>query len=756
MRRKLYKLLGFMLLQTIFLVSLFVGITGHAAIETFTIPSRTLNVEFVYKNGTPFTEEITFDNSFFEAYTLFNQYGYQKRGTPTYNSLAITKVSNNRYQFTIPSKRISLNTSPAYYGGSFTRSGVEAEMYFSGFTKFDLSFGSSINHFNRIVLKSALTGTKFATNYTSYFDFSGNYPGKISFIKENQRMSIDYEASIGPYESAYGWKDGSKSITPDGLASLLGYSTILTTGTPLQSSGSGFYVGNDGETLQFQIFLSQIVEKYENPNGATITPPTGYTQNKATEMTSSDYTYTMANSEKLPESYLVGNTMYLYDGWYRGKGNSASRDKTHPVPEITFNASGDEEKDEVHIVYKPVNTANLIEQIRDTNGNVIESSWDKTSRKVPIGEYTTTPETERMDTQGKKWEYVGWRVGTTGEIKTTPVSQNLTTNSTTTIQYIYQEPKTTGSLLLVPDRPIVDDGSTVGWKATITNTGNSNMKELKLKRSSKWTETDNYVSGLHLPGKIIVTVDGESPKEIGVTYISEWRQGFPLKDIVLPAGKKAEITFETTVKGNNPLEILQAGLELSGNLINDVGNDCTLEASNVVRVDDPNAPTYDDEDENAGDAGFLNIFKQLDFGTATYSPSAQTKGLEGTKAPYLRLYNMDSTKPQWSLQAKLDTFKTAANKTLPTATSISFKEFQLYDINDYKKTTENVSANGAAVSEFVLPSDGTTAEVTNRLNKGYYEIRTGPNNVQLNIPAFAGLSGESYSSTLTWTLLTGP
>lgn len=747
----------------IFLVLIGISITvgfgtieGEAMSYGSTIPQRTINLEFYNKSGSPITTPMTFDTSFSRGLTTFTSSGtYSLKQQPTFSTIPISSLGGNKYQMIIPGRAIYLVTTPNYPGGNYNAN-AEADSYFEGFLKLELITDSPLKNISSFTVKGNTVAINTFYNGptgsgTSSSAVSNYFNGQdITFTKVNDQLfRIQTNSSSHAVSQPLIWRDNSTGY-PNQYSTALGYTRAGTVNSSLTFGMGGFYVGVNGSTLKFYANNSRIIEKFETPAGGVITPPTGYIQNKATEMTTSDFTYTMTNSEKLPESYLVGNVMYIYDGWYRGRGNSATRDKTHPVPKITFEASGVESADEVHIVYRNVNTANLIEQIRDRSGNVIESSWDQASRKVPIGEYTNTPDSVKTDTQGRKWEYVGWRVGTTGSIQTGPVSRNLTVNSTTTIQYIYEESKTTGDLSLTIEPEVINNEGDTTLVAILKNTGTSDMKELKMKFSDKWMLTNGSTSGIYSPSSIFVTVEGEAEKKIG-TNESNFFNGQPLTDIVIPAGKEARIEIPIRGRGN-PLEMLQAGIEISGNLVDDVGNDITLKASNVVRVDDPEAPTIDGD----GDAGFINIFKNLNFGTTTYSPSAQTKALDMTSSPYLRFYDMNDLQPQWSLQAKLDAFKTTANKTLPTATSISFKEFQLYDINDYKKITENISANGAAVSEFVLPSDGNTVEVTNRGNKGYYEIKTGPSNVQLNIPAFAGLSGESYSSTLTWTLSTGP
>lgn len=746
-------------LLPIFFVSLFTcffqTLEVSAANHSIKTVARNVSLQFFYQDGTPMTENFTLTGKLNYGSTT------NAGSTPVFNyqgsvDVPITKTGPAMYTGAFPSVTISTPDSYYYNPGSDGGRVYYASQGLAGLNQLDLVPDEELKWVKAFTYVTP-TGVSNPTSlYTKIFYNNGATESVLMktsprtfFTKKNNKL-FDGAVKGGGYTYS---SDSKLKTGSDFGMSYTSANYVYDTNWWITGI-NGIYTqpyGQDGDIIALYAQCQQVKETFENSSKAAITPPNGYTQNKVTDITSNDFVYTMENGDKLPEFYTnaAGNIGYIYEGWYRGSTKPATLDTKYP-PEITFSPAGMDADDVVHIVYKQVTTANLIEQIRDRSGNVIESSWDQASRKVPIGEYTNTPDAVKTDTQGRKWEYVGWRVGTTGSIQTGPVSRNLTVNSTTTIQYIYEESKTTGDLSLTIEPEVIDNEGDTTLVAILKNTGTSDMKELKINFSDKWMLTNGSTSGIYSPSYIFVTVEGEAEKKIS-TNESNFTNGQTLTDIVIPAGKEAKIEIPIRGRGN-PLEMLQAGIEISGNLVDDVGNDTTLKASNVVRVDDPEAPTIDGE----GDAGFINIFKNLNFGTTTYSPSAQTKALDMTSSPYLRFYDMNDLQPQWSLQAKLDTFKTAANKTLPTATSISFKEFQLYDINDYKKTTENVSANGAAVSEFVLPSDGTTAEVTNRLNKGYYEIRTGPNNVQLNIPAFAGLSGESYSSTLTWTLSTGP
>ncbi|EMW5332275.1 WxL domain-containing protein [Enterococcus faecalis] len=82
-------------------------------------------------------------------------------------------------------------------------------------------------------------------------------------------------------------------------------------------------VGFDGtttyrETLNYVVTRKQVTEKFVDTNGVAITPPTGFTQNKKTPMTSNAFTFKQAGT--LPDTYKASNgKTYKFKGWYKGK-----------------------------------------------------------------------------------------------------------------------------------------------------------------------------------------------------------------------------------------------------------------------------------------------------------------------------------------------------------------------------------------------------------------------------------------------------
>ncbi|WP_425250028.1 WxL domain-containing protein [Enterococcus faecalis] len=79
-----------------------------------------------------------------------------------------------------------------------------------------------------------------------------------------------------------------------------------------------------------------------------ITPPTGFTQNKKTPMTSNNFTYTSAKA--LPDTYKAGGKTYKFKGWYKGKTKPATLKTTKtPSYAVTY-----DDNDDMTAVYEEV------------------------------------------------------------------------------------------------------------------------------------------------------------------------------------------------------------------------------------------------------------------------------------------------------------------------------------------------------------------------------------------------------------------
>ena len=100
------------------------------------------------------------------------------------------------------------------------------------------------------------------------------------------------------------------------------------------------------ETLNYVVTRKQVTEKFVDANGVAITPPTGFTQNKKTPMTSNAFTFKQAGT--LPDTYKVGTKTYKFKGWYKGKTKPSALTTTKaPSYAVTY-----DDNDDLNVVYE--------------------------------------------------------------------------------------------------------------------------------------------------------------------------------------------------------------------------------------------------------------------------------------------------------------------------------------------------------------------------------------------------------------------
>ncbi|EGO8529103.1 WxL domain-containing protein [Enterococcus faecalis] len=93
----------------------------------------------------------------------------------------------------------------------------------------------------------------------------------------------------------------------------------------------------------------KVTEKFVNASGVAITPPTGFTQNKKTPMTSNDFTFKQAGT--LPDTYTTGGKTYKFKGWYKGKTKPSTLTTTKaPSYKVTYDGN-----DDLTVMYEEAN-----------------------------------------------------------------------------------------------------------------------------------------------------------------------------------------------------------------------------------------------------------------------------------------------------------------------------------------------------------------------------------------------------------------
>ena len=126
--------------------------------------------------------------------------------------------------------------------------------------------------------------------------------------------------------------------------------SVAPIGTPVEPVLYGF----DGtatyrETLNYVVTRKQVTEKFVDANGVAITPPTGFTQNKKTPMTSNAFTFKQAGT--LPDTYKASNgKTYKFKGWYKGKTKPNTLTTTKaPSYAVTYDWN-----DDLTVVYEAI------------------------------------------------------------------------------------------------------------------------------------------------------------------------------------------------------------------------------------------------------------------------------------------------------------------------------------------------------------------------------------------------------------------
>ncbi|EQA5414630.1 WxL domain-containing protein [Enterococcus faecalis] len=170
-------------------------------------------------------------------------------------------------------------------------------------------------------------------------------------------------------------------------------------------------IGFDGtttyrETLNYVVTRKQVTEKFVDTNGVAITPPTGFTQNKKTPMTSNDFTF--KQSSTLPDTYQAGGKIYKFKGWYKGKTKPNTLTTTKaPSYAVTYDGNDDltvvyEEEavttlypsldvnfvDEKGVGFTPALTFSGKYRVQRTSDRLYTDLYDLTSKSKGSGQYT--------------------------------------------------------------------------------------------------------------------------------------------------------------------------------------------------------------------------------------------------------------------------------------------------------------------------------------------------------------------------------
>ncbi|EGO8260734.1 WxL domain-containing protein [Enterococcus faecalis] len=159
--------------------------------------------------------------------------------------------------------------------------------------------------------------------------------------------------------------------------------------------------------MVYKVTRKQVTEKFVDANGVAITPPTGFTQNKKTPMTSNAFTFKQAGT--LPDTYKASNgKTYNFKGWYKGKTKPNTLTTTKaPSYAVTYDGNDDlnvvyEEEtvttfypsldvnfvDEKGVGFTPALTFSGKYRVQRTSDRLYTDLYDLTSKSKGSGQYT--------------------------------------------------------------------------------------------------------------------------------------------------------------------------------------------------------------------------------------------------------------------------------------------------------------------------------------------------------------------------------
>ncbi|WP_267599006.1 WxL domain-containing protein [Enterococcus faecalis] len=287
--------------------------------------------EFVDEQGKAFTNPLTFSGNYtqFLRKKIVNIFETTGNLYPMIGSKDPSQ--SNKYKIETQS-RIPIS---ATYDGNVTGDVYDKREY----GLHDLTITNELKYVDKIeVMNTSLQAADYLVGYVGIDPILIDFPNILhplerAFIKNtNQRFSIN--AIFGA--------NGSASTIP----------RLLRIGGKDQPNQRNVtLMGFDGttnykHTMNYKVTRKQVTENFVDTNGTKITPPTGFTQNKKTPMTSNNYTFKQAGT--LPDTYTTGGKTYKFKGWYKGKTKPNTLTTTKaPSYAVTY-----DDNDDLNVVYE--------------------------------------------------------------------------------------------------------------------------------------------------------------------------------------------------------------------------------------------------------------------------------------------------------------------------------------------------------------------------------------------------------------------
>ncbi|MBO0452666.1 WxL domain-containing protein [Candidatus Enterococcus murrayae] len=589
---------------------------------------------------------------------------------------------------------------------------------------------------------------------------------KIENIPSVTAITEDYPNTYTLYER----RAGTSSMDPDNMLSITGtanvqfanwgsgnwgkrlddsesFSAVVwSSPTPISSIA---YVRNRQTSTPYSHTLKMnMSEHFVDDHGNSIPAPSGFSNGRQWDVpgpTTYQFGITGAGGmppADVPMEYVSGWKTYKYEGWYKGLKKPATLNTTHPITVPVNAGSGFP----ISVVYK-AHYKVTEKYLHEGGGGSLDSGAFDSVQPVPENSlFAGTPQNVKKISNGDYYVYQGWLKDNEHPLYDMPRlgRPNETVTKDVIYKYIYKKATPNRSLTLAPDVSVVASGDQVTWTAKVKNTSSDpiSLDDTDMRLDS----VPDYVANSTI-------VDGVPQADSFWTGTS-----IPL---IGPSGE-ITIQFKTQPSGapNSVKETVISAQSVK--LAQDI-------VKGQVRIKDedskPVPPT--------ADIGLENVPSKFTFEDVTVNNYSQVSLLKLSSYAshtisdglFVRLFDDRAGVPGWKLTAKLDSFKQAAHpsRTLSTGVSMDFKP-KLEQVNNPNTSTETIDPSPAGSlptiqSTVHLSSNNTDVLVMNSpigIGDGTWQARIPLNDVQLTLPANSGIAGETYESTLTWTLSDAP
>ncbi|EGO5159873.1 WxL domain-containing protein [Enterococcus faecalis] len=374
-------------------------------IESRGIPLKTIvypkvQYDFVDETGAPFATPLGFSGNYLAQSGGANGplsalpapydklYG-QANGTGSY----ILSINNNA----------GLPLTPQFiekYGAGGT---TPSTKYRVSFTLDKLTITTSLKFVESIEYDATADSYWYLYMYKGFNTTTGIFDdsieeGRVVPISETNKDRTFQKNTLDSFEII---QPTSLSITSGGFPDWVaqGYDSIIL---------RGFDGTNTIKSkMVYKVTRKQVTEKFVDANGVAITPPTGFTQNKKTPMTSNAFTFKQAGT--LPDTYKASNgKTYNFKGWYKGKTKPNTLTTTKaPSYAVTYDGNDDlnvvyEEEtvttfypsldvnfvDEKGVGFTPALTFSGKYRVQRTSDRLYTDLYDLTSKSKGSGQYT--------------------------------------------------------------------------------------------------------------------------------------------------------------------------------------------------------------------------------------------------------------------------------------------------------------------------------------------------------------------------------